>query len=152
MKINTPIEKQKLRAYLPHSGDMCLLDSVEAWDDFTLLCFATSHCDKDNPLRHNDQLPICAGIEYAAQAMAIHGTLRANPTGLGAWSPPQMGCLATLTQVHWEVQRLDIYEGHLSVRVERLLAVDGGFSYQFQIDCGQDRLMDGRALIALQVV
>ncbi len=62
-------------ARLPHAGRMCLLDRLEAWDGDSITCFATSHRDAHNPLRRAGRLPAVAGVEYAAQAMALHGNL-----------------------------------------------------------------------------
>jgi predicted hotdog family 3-hydroxylacyl-ACP dehydratase len=59
---------------------MCLLDRVVHWDSQRIHCRASSHRSADNPLRSRDQLSAACGIEYAAQAMAVHGALQA-PAG-----------------------------------------------------------------------
>ncbi|MEK6297982.1 MAG: hydroxymyristoyl-ACP dehydratase, partial [Paraburkholderia tropica] len=48
-----PLDRAWIAAHIPHSGAMCLLDSVEAWDDAQIRCLATSHLDTHNPLRAN---------------------------------------------------------------------------------------------------
>jgi len=62
-------------AHLPHAGRMCLLERLESWDGDSITCIATSHRDADNPLRRGGHLHAVAGVEYAAQAMALHGNL-----------------------------------------------------------------------------
>ena len=60
---------------IPHQGTMCLLDRVVDWSDSRIACAATSHAAPANPLRADGRLGAANGIEYAAQAMAIHGAL-----------------------------------------------------------------------------
>ncbi len=57
---------------------MCLLDAVRDWSAEAITCTATSHTDPANPLRADGRLGAANGIEYAAQAMAIHGALLAG--------------------------------------------------------------------------
>ncbi len=66
-------------ARLPHAGRMCLLERLEFWDGDSITCIATSHRDADNPLRRGGRLHAVAGVEYAAQAMALHGNLLSAP-------------------------------------------------------------------------
>ena len=57
---------------------MCLLDEVIAWSDARVSCRSGTHREADNPLRADGKLGIACGIEYAAQAMAVHGALIAG--------------------------------------------------------------------------
>ena len=144
----TTVDHQQLRTLLPHSGTMCLLDRVSDWDEQRIACTAVSHRDVDNPLREGGRLPIEAGIEYAAQAMAIHGTLCARARA--ANSAPRIGYLAVLSRVEWQCQRLDEVVGELVVRAEKLMVSDGGSSYRFSLDSGGETLLSGEALVALE--
>ena len=63
---------------------MCLLDCVETWDEERIHCRASSHRAMDNPLRVCERLGTACGIEYAAQAMAVHGALLASPASVSA--------------------------------------------------------------------
>ena len=72
---------------------MCLLDRVLHWDERSIRCSAISHRDPDNPLRVAGGLATLAGIEYAAQAAAVHGAL------LNATKEPRNGVLAALKNV-----------------------------------------------------
>ena len=67
-----------IEAHIPHQGRMCLLDEVIAWDAHTIRCRSGGHRAADNPLRAQGRLGIACGIEYAAQAMAVHGALAAG--------------------------------------------------------------------------
>ena len=78
---------------IPHTGRMCLLDRVLQWDAHAIRCSATSHRGQDNPLREAGGLATLAGIEYAAQAAAVHGSLLRNETA------PRSGVLAALKNV-----------------------------------------------------
>ena len=67
-----------IAARIPHQGSMCLLDTVVDWSDTSISCSAISHRDPANPLRAEARLGAANGIEYAAQAMAVHGRLLAQ--------------------------------------------------------------------------
>ncbi len=45
------INKPEIRTLIPHSGLMCLLDSVTEWDDQSIICISNTHRDPANPLR-----------------------------------------------------------------------------------------------------
>lgn len=142
----TVIDNQTLRTLLPHAGSMCLLRSVVDWNDERITCVATSHCAEDNPLRLDASLPVEAGIEYAAQAMAIHGALCGDGGEKGV---PRLGYLAVLSRVRWAVQRLDDRAGELLVQAQKLVATADGSHYQFELRHGDELLLSGQAVIAL---
>ncbi|PYI82543.1 MAG: phosphotransferase, partial [Verrucomicrobia bacterium] len=70
-----PIGKAEIRTLIPHSGLMCLLDSVIEWDDQSIICISNTHRDPANPLRREGQLSAVHAFEYGAQAAAVHGGL-----------------------------------------------------------------------------
>ena len=72
------LDKAGIAALVPHAGPMCLLDAVLAWDMTTIACIASSHRSVGNPLAANDRLDAVCGVEYASQAMAVHGGLIGN--------------------------------------------------------------------------
>ena len=80
---------------------MCLLDSVVCWNSHSITCLATSHRDANNPLARDGRLDAICGIEYAAQAMAVH-------FGLSAGRRPLSGYLASVRDVICHVDRLDL--------------------------------------------
>lgn len=146
------VDRTLLHTLLPHSGTMCLLAQVNHWDERHIECVANSHRDADNPLRVGNCLPVEAGIEYAAQAMAIHGSLceRARLSSDAAQAyRPRLGYLAVLSRVQWQVQRLDDVPAELSVQAEQLMATEDGSSYQFSLRSGDKTLLSGEAVVAL---
>jgi predicted hotdog family 3-hydroxylacyl-ACP dehydratase len=129
---------------IPHSGAMCLLDAVETWSDEAIRCVATSHLDPDNPLRSNERLAAVCGIEYAAQAMAVHGAVLASET-----QRPRAGFLASLRNVEMQVERLDTLDGPLIVEAERIGGDANNVLYSFALRCGDRLVMTGRAAVIL---
>ena len=65
-----------IEAHIPHQGRMCLLDEVRAWDQAGVECASRTHRAPDHPLRAHGRLGSACLLEYAAQAMAVHGALR----------------------------------------------------------------------------
>jgi predicted hotdog family 3-hydroxylacyl-ACP dehydratase len=124
---------------------MCLLDAVTAWSDAAIACRAGSHRDPDNPLRDAGRLGAAAGIEYGAQAMAVHGALLAGVEG-----KPPIGYLASVRGVSLHVTRLDDLEGELEVSARRLSGDASMILYAFAIDHRGRRLLDGRAAVMLE--
>jgi predicted hotdog family 3-hydroxylacyl-ACP dehydratase len=122
---------------------MCLLDRVIAWSPERVICLANSHRSADHPLRSRGGLSILCGIEYAGQAMAVHGALLAGcPT---AW-----GVLAGLRDVRFWVQRLDLVAGDLFVEAERIAGNEDDALYRFRIRAETEgSLLDGRAVVRL---
>lgn len=139
-----PIDKTWIAAHIPHQGGMCLLDRVESWTGTAIECRATSHRAEDNPLRHDGSLGIANGIEYAAQAMAVHGALLA-----GGDARPAAGFLTSVRDVRWHRPRLDDLGGELVVRAERLSGNEVTILYQFSLHCGDLLLLSGRASVML---
>jgi predicted hotdog family 3-hydroxylacyl-ACP dehydratase len=130
---------------IPHAGRMCLLDALLAWDADEVRCRATSHGDADNPLRSPGGLLSACAIEYAAQAMALHGALNAAPG-----SAPSAGFLAAARQVRLHVPRLDTVAGPLIVAATRLAGDGRQASYRFSLeDEAGHVLVDGRATVVL---
>lgn len=122
---------------------MCLLDEVLEWDAERICCRTTTHRDDGNPLRARDRLGIVAGIEYAAQTMAIHGALSTDD------EPPAMGFLAGVRAVEFHVLRLDDVEEDLLCDAVRM-AGDGALAmYEFVLRTARCRLLNGRATVIL---
>lgn len=70
-----PRDHAWIAAHVPHQGRMCLLERVLAWDETHIVCEAIGHADPAHPLRDAGRLGAAIGVEYAAQAMAVHGAL-----------------------------------------------------------------------------
>lgn len=137
------IEQQELCGLIPHNGTMCLLETVEQWDEKRIVCTSRSHQSITNPLRSNDQLAAIHGVEYAAQAMAVHGGLLAREKG--ETSPG--GFLAALRGVSLHVDRLDTIAAPLQIEAEELMRSGGSFIYQFTVQADGKPLLDGRLTV-----
>ena len=138
------IDHAWIASHIPHSGTMCLLDEVVQWDDETISCVATSHRDPLNPLRMNGRLGAVCGIEYAAQAMAVHGAVLAAHS-----ERPRAGFLASVRSVELHVARLDSFEAPLDVMAARIGGDADTVLYRFTVRCGAQLLLEGRAAVIL---
>lgn len=123
-----PLHRSDFEHLIPHAGAMCLLARVVASDERSIQCEADSHADPANPLRNAHGLPVTAGIEYAAQATALHAALQRD--GGGAI---QGGAIAVLSDVAWTVERLDNIGGPLNVEATLLAGTGGGRQYSFAV-------------------
>ena len=130
--------------HVPHHGDMCLLEAVVDWSPATISCRATSHTDPANPLRAEGRLGAASGIEYAAQAMAVHGALLADAGGR-----PRQGYLTGLRGVTLHGARLDDLPGDLSIQAECLSGDGTNVLYHFSVSHAGLCLVDGRAAVVL---
>jgi len=143
----SPISKQEIRSLVPHSGLMCLLDLVIEWDDQSIVCMSTTHRDPANPLRRNGQLSALHAFEYGAQAVAVHGGLRARSAGVTA--PP--GYLAALRDARLNVVRLDDIAAPLQIRAYRLFGDSVNVVYECRVSADDFLLADARTTIMLRV-
>jgi len=138
------MDRAGIAALIPHAGCMCLIDKLTKWDAATIRCVTNTHRDATNPLIVAGTLGILVGIEYAAQAMAIHGTLIAA-TGYH----PQSGYLVSVRIVDATVACLDDLPAALEIEA-RLLAGEGlQMSYEFTLLSGGTTLLTGRATVML---
>lgn len=124
---------------------MCLLDCVEAWDRERIRCRASSHRSADNPLRSYGRLGAACGIEYAAQAMAVHGALLAPADGSSA----RFGYLVSVRGTQLRVPRLDDIADDLLVEASCITRSESNILYQFSVSAAGRVLLDGRAAIVL---
>ena len=129
-------------ALVPQQGAMCLLDEILSYDERSVVCRTASHRLPGNPLRCDGRLPAIAGIEYGAQAMAVHGALQSAQAAQG-------GLLAGARAVRCSARYLDQESGPLTVRAERLVAEGGRLLYAFAIEGGGAELVSGRIAVVL---
>ena len=125
---------------------MCLLEEVVMWDDESIVCTSNTHRDLDNPLRRNGRLSSVHAFEYGAQAIAVHGGLRARATGETA--PP--GYLAALRDGRLHVPWLEDLTAPLHVRALRLFADRANNVYQCTISAAQNVVAEARITIMLR--
>lgn len=131
---------------VPHQGAMCLWDEVLEWDAQTIRLRAHNQRDAEHPLRANGQLRAVHLCEYGAQAMAVHGGLRAR----GNSGRAKPGLLVALRAVELHVTRIDDLPGALDCRAEVLTDGDTGWQYAFRILHADTLLAAGRAAVMLR--
>ena len=136
---------------IPHQGCMCLLDRVLAWDDAMIRCSANSHRDRNHPLRAHGRLSAACGIEYAAQAMAVHGALRTADGPEANAAAPRMGMLTSVRGVELRVARLDDIDADLLIEARRVSGDLHAIAYEFTLCAGERELLAGRATVILDV-
>ncbi len=135
--------REQLAALIPHAGTMCLLDGVLSWDRSRIRCIARSHRDAVNPLRHAGRLGALCGVEYASQAMAVHGGLTAGG------ERPAAGYLASLRDLACRVARLDDIAEDLVIDAENLTGEGSRVIYAFSLSAGGRDLLSGRAAVVI---
>jgi predicted hotdog family 3-hydroxylacyl-ACP dehydratase len=140
------MSRAEIAELIPHGGAMCLLDGVLEWDASRIRCMSRSHRDAANPLRVDGHLPALCGIEYAAQAMAVHGGLAGAARG-----KPRAGYLASLRDVACRKDRLDDLEGDLIIEAEQEAADGARVIYSFTLRVGAVEVLSGRAAVVLDV-
>lgn len=128
---------------IPHTGDMCLLDEVTAWDDTSVVCRALSHRNEHHPLREKGRLAAVHAAEYGAQAMAVHGGLLASRDG----EKVRPGYLVSLRNLKLHVTRLDNLETALTVSATQLMADSSNLMYAFQVQADETPVAEGKATV-----
>lgn len=128
---------------------MCLLDCVAHWDPERIRCVGVSHRDPANPLRANGRLGIACGIEYAAQAMAVHGSLVSAGSPAPPGRTPSAGFLAGVRGVRPYVRRLDDIAGELVCDAVRAAGDGSSALYDFTLSADGKPLLRGRATVVL---
>lgn len=133
--------------HIPHQGAMCLLDQVLGWNQSGVRCRSRAHRSMENPLRAHDRLGAVCGIEFAAQAMAVHGALL-TPDLHGE---QRAGYLISVRGVALHVARLDDIDGDLVVEASRLGGDGTTVLYRFSLSGGNRVLLTGRAAILINL-
>lgn len=163
------LDRAWIEAHIPHQGSMCLLEEVLSWDSRHVRCRSGSHRSASHPLRSQGRLGIACGIEYVAQAMAVHGAIAgaalagaalagAVQTGAaqaggtragGSAAKAEVGLLAGLREVRMHSQRLDDIESDLICEVRRMAGDASTALYSFELSAAQRCLLEGRATVVL---
>lgn len=140
------IARAQIEALIPHKGAMCLWDEVVDWDPQRIRLRASNHRDPSHPLRSHDRLHALHLCEYGAQAMAVHGGLRAREGGQTA----RPGLLVALRGVELHCLRIDDLSGALECEAEVLAEGEGSQQYVFRISHAGTLLAEGRAAVMLR--
>ena len=132
------LDHAAIAARLPHTGRMCLLDRVLQWDEHRIRCSAVSHRDADNPLREGAGLATLAGIEYAAQAAAVHGAL------LRGEMLPRSGVLAALKNVISTRPWMHEIVEDIVIEANLLHSDPAGGIFAFAVFASEERILSGQ--------
>lgn len=137
--------REDIAALIPHQGGMCLWEHIVEWNDARVVLETTSHRALDNPLRSNDKLRAVHLCEYGAQAMAVHGALKAAPER----APP--GMLVALRSVTFARDYIDDLNDVLRVEATCLQVGDSSQQYSFKIVHAGSVVAEGRAAVLLKL-
>ena len=140
------LSRSEIEALIPHKGAMCLWDEVVDWDPQCIRLRASNHREPAHPLRSRERLHAVHLCEYGAQAMAVHGGLRAREGGAIA----RPGLLVALRGVELHCLRIDGLRGMLECEAEVLAEGEGSQQYAFRINHAGILLAEGRAAVMLQ--
>jgi predicted hotdog family 3-hydroxylacyl-ACP dehydratase len=142
---HAPLDREWIAQRIPHQFDMCLLDAVRHWSPEAIECEARLEGLSAHPLRAADgALGAVSAVEYAAQAMAVHGALVA-----GTNDAPKAGYLASVRGVKLHVDTIAASDAPLRVCAERLSGDDRNVLYAFRVDGARGAVADGRAAVVL---
>jgi len=141
------MESSEIALLIPHAGAMRLLDKVVSWDTRSIRCLTTRHRGADNPLRRRDGKigAICA-VEFAAQAMALHGRLCAEASGA-----PKPGFLASVRNVLLRTRFLDEVAGDIAIDAALLMGDGRSATYSFTLSVAANTLASGRATVVFEM-
>lgn len=144
MSPETTLDRDAIARRIPHQGRMCLLDRVLGWSDTRIDCEARPDPGRTHPLGRAGALSAVHAVEYAAQAMAVHGTLLA-----GRDDAPKAGYLASVRGVQLHRDTIDIADAPLRIQAERLSGDGGSVLYRFRVEGARGVVAEGRAAAVL---
>jgi predicted hotdog family 3-hydroxylacyl-ACP dehydratase len=151
LRVST-LDHAAIEALVPHRGSMCLLERMLSCSETGIECVAINHRDRDHPLRSAGRLWASAAIEYAAQAAALHGALRARQAGGDAVA----GYLASARDVRLAVLRLDTLPAapapqadELRIAAVRHAGDAARLLYEFTVSHGSREIASGRLAVVL---
>lgn len=133
---------------LPHAGRMRLIDRIVAYDDQRIVCESDSHRAADHPLAEGGSLSIVVGLEYGAQAMAIHGGLL-TATAQRQRPRARHGFLVAASDLNWFVERLDACASPLAIEAVSEFRSEKQVAYRFEVRAADLTLLTGRASVWL---
>ena len=137
----------KLYQQLPHSGAMCLLDRVVTWDKQRICCRTNSHLSPANPLRVNGAVAGLCALEYAAQALALHGVLnRQQRTVSGDYAAAYV---VSSKQLIFAAGNLSDVSGSLIITAELTVWHEASAIYAISVSAGERSVLQGDLTVML---
>ena len=127
---------------------MRLIDRVISYDEQKIVCESDSHRVANHPLAEDGMISIVCGLEYGAQAMALHGALMAASTGGG---PARRGYLVAASNLRWSAARLDACAAPLIIEAISEFRSENQVAYRFEIRAEAKSVLTGEARVQLSV-
>jgi len=152
------LEGKAIAALIPHSGNMCLLNSVLAWDEQHIEALVTDVHSARNPLRENGELHTIVLVEYAAQAAAVHAALSGGGMvgdvsddvgGVGSISGERAAYIGSIKAMTLHEPTVDRSENELLCNAQCLLNNTNGAIYQLTVCAQEKKLMEARLVLIL---
>ena len=132
------LDRNALSALIPQTGAMCLVDDVESFDASSIVCVSLQHLSPHNPLRRSGHLSSVHAIEFAAQAVALHGALNV-PT-----RSPARGLLVSVRGCKLHAPALDGMPGPLRIEARRVAVAESLSGYEFVVSSTNGPVAEGR--------
>jgi len=127
-------------ALLPHAGDSVLIERVVDSNDGEIRVATTLHRSVDNPLRRHGRLGAVHLVEFAAQAMALHGALLDQAAGRA----PRAALLVSVRDLVLGCEYLEKLEGELEIVASVLLVNVQSWQYAFSVRHAGREIASGR--------
>jgi len=141
------LQRSDIARLIPHSGSMCLLDSVAHFTEEEIVCTSTSHRDRKNPLCEAGEIPVLALVEYAAQAAAVHAALVG--AGIG---DERIALLGAVKDIVFDNGSVSSRIAQLQIAATALLQTTDGAVYRFTVEGDGEALVTGRLLLSIPEV
>lgn len=122
---------------------MCLLTAVEYWDAERIECRGVATEDPAHPLRHGGLVAPVHAIEYAAQAIAVHGALTAEAGDTAA----RPGMIANVRDVQWPHTATALADGPPGISCTAESVAPRFCRYAFVVTDGAGDSVTGRIMI-----
>ncbi|HKQ11809.1 MAG TPA: hypothetical protein VJT80_00140 [Steroidobacteraceae bacterium] len=135
---NVPIS-----SLIPQRGAMCLLERIVEWNERRVVLETDTHRAPSNPLRVGEKLRAVHLCEYGAQAMAVHGALRAGSRAAAD------GMLVAMRSVTFTRDWIHDLSSSLRVEAECQQHDASSLQYSFRITHRGKLLAEGRAAVML---
>jgi predicted hotdog family 3-hydroxylacyl-ACP dehydratase len=125
--LNVPLQHDEIARLLPHKGAMCLLDNALDCNAESIRCLADA-ARPGHPLRDAAGVSVVHGVEYGAQAAALHQMIT-RPELRGATG----GMLLQMRNVEFSADYLDRLPQPLTITARCAMASSELARYFFAI-------------------
>lgn len=137
------LDRVGIAARVPHQGASCLLDRMCYWDAHSIVCETQSHLLAGHPYRVNGNLSAVCAVEYAAQAFALHASLKSSEPD----AVLRLGYLAAVRELLLSVPSLHVCLGTLTITAKELAAESRKLLYAFSVLHQDTVIAQGRAAV-----